>query len=146
MTTAFLTIIKEKLKGNNLRTKSSRHFFEIFGTFPHIFTLFQSLSEFFPPGLFSLELRGFTTVLVQRDEKRIKENKKKKTKPFCTFSCCTFVLLRNKTHIFQDFCHGTSQEKNNIFFQDNSPSSPHTMTSPPKQKCDYDCHFGISEG
>ena len=27
---------------------------------------------------------GFTTVLVQRDERRIKENKKKKTKPFCT--------------------------------------------------------------
>ena len=37
----------------------------------------------FPPGLF-LELRGFTTVLGQRDEKRPKENKKKNIKPFCT--------------------------------------------------------------
>ena len=30
-------------------------------------------------------LRGFTTVLAQRDEKRPKENENKKTKPFCTF-------------------------------------------------------------
>ena len=36
------------------------------------------------PLVFFLELRGFTTVFVQRDEKIIKDNKKKKTKPFCT--------------------------------------------------------------
>ena len=48
-----------------------------------MFTLFQSFSEFVLQDLF-LELRCFTTVLVQRDEQRIKENKKKETKPFCT--------------------------------------------------------------
>ena len=53
----------------------------------HFFALFQSesFSDFFLQDSFlELELRGFTTVLVQRDEKIIKENKKKKTKPFCT--------------------------------------------------------------
>ena len=76
---------KEELKGNNSRAKSSRHFFTLFGTFSTYFhTFFQSLSEFFLQDFF-LDLRGFATVLVQRDEKRPKENKKKKTKPFCTF-------------------------------------------------------------
>ena len=63
--------------------KSSRHFCTLFGAFPHFFTLFQSFAEFFLQD-FLLEVKGFTTVLAQRDEKRIKENKKKKTKPFCT--------------------------------------------------------------
>ena len=67
-------VVQRKLKGNNERAKSSRHFFTLFGTFPHFLTLFQSFSEFFPPGLF-LRTKGFyysvTTVLVQRDEKRI---------------------------------------------------------------------------
>ena len=31
-----------------------------------------------------MELRGFTTVVVQREKKRITENKKKNAKPFCT--------------------------------------------------------------
>ena len=53
------------------------------GTFPHIFKLLSSFSEFFLQDFF-LELRGLTTVLAQRDEKITKENKKKKIKPFCT--------------------------------------------------------------
>ena len=60
-----------------------KHIFALFGAFPHIFSHFiQSFSELFLQDFF-LELRGFTTVLVQRDEKRIKDNKKK-TKPSCT--------------------------------------------------------------
>ena len=55
----------------------------VFGTFPHVVTHFQCFSASFLQDFF-LELRGFTTVLVQRDEKRPKENKKRKTKPFCT--------------------------------------------------------------
>ena len=54
----------------------------LFHTFWHFSTHFHTFSEFFLQSLF-LELRGFTTVLVKRDEKRIKENKEKKTKPFC---------------------------------------------------------------
>ena len=55
-------------------------------TFWHFSTLSHFLREFFrylPPG-FLLELRGFTTVLAQRDEKIIKNKKQKNTKPFCT--------------------------------------------------------------
>ena len=76
------THLKPTLRGNKAFSKKRalrqpRHFFTLFGTFPHFF-------RFFPPGLF-LELRVFTTVLALRDEKRPKENnKKKKTKPFCT--------------------------------------------------------------
>ena len=47
--------------------------------FFHTFSHFQSFSELIIQDF--LELRGFTTVLVQRDEKKIKE---KKNKPFCT--------------------------------------------------------------
>ena len=75
---------KEKLKGDNQRAKSSWHFFRFFGTFRHIFTLFQSFSESFLQDFF-LELKGFYyCFIVRRDDKRPKENKKKKTKPFCT--------------------------------------------------------------
>ena len=40
---------RDKLKGNNYRAKSFRHFFTLFPTSPHCFTLFQ----IFSPGLFS---------------------------------------------------------------------------------------------
>ena len=74
-----LELPSEKTKGNKLKGKIVRHFFTLFGTLPHIFTLFESfLQDFF------LESRGFTTVLAQRDENIIKDNKKKKAKPFCT--------------------------------------------------------------
>ena len=75
------------------------HTFEHFSAHFHtFFRVFQSLfSRTF------LELRGFTTVLFQRDEKILKENKKKKTKPFCTlvvghlsFSDFSFYLARQK--------------------------------------------------
>ena len=89
--------IKEKLKGNNYRAKSSRHFFALFGTFHTFSTLFHTFSEFFPQG-FLLELRGFATVLVQRDEKRIKENKKKKTKPFCTLVVARLSSSKGSKH------------------------------------------------
>ena len=75
---------QRKTKGQQLKGKIVSalfsHFLALFHT---VFTLFQSFSEFFLEDFF-LELRGFTTVLVQRDEKRIKDNKKKKTKSFCT--------------------------------------------------------------
>ena len=58
-------------------------FFTLFRTFPHFFTLFRVFRTI-PPELF-LRIEVLTTVLVQRDEKkRIKENKKKRTNPFCT--------------------------------------------------------------
>ena len=47
------------------------------------FHIYSELLGIYPPGLF-LGLRGFTAVLVQRDQKRMKENKKKMAKPFCT--------------------------------------------------------------
>ena len=49
---------------------------------------------------FLLEFRGFTAVIGQRDEKRTKENKKKKTKPFCTL-----VVARLSS---SDLCHPPS--------------------------------------
>ena len=55
------------------------HFLALFPTLSH----FPEFSEFHLQDFF-LELRGFPTVFVQRDEKRIKENKEEKTKPFCT--------------------------------------------------------------
>ena len=73
-------IFQRKTKGQQLKGKI------VSALFSHFWTLFHTSSEFFrifPPGLL-LEARGFTTVLVQRDEKIIKDNKKKKTKPFCT--------------------------------------------------------------
>ena len=74
----------KKTKGQQPKGKIVSALFTLSGTFPHIFTLFQSFSEFVLRDLF-LELRGFTNVLVQKDEKRPKENKnKRKTKPFCT--------------------------------------------------------------
>ena len=91
-----LHIYQIKTKGQQLQGKIVS---SLFHTFWHFSTHFRTFSEFlrvFPPGVF-FELRGFTTVFVQRDEKRIKENKKKKAKPFRTIlhvSCCTFVLLR----------------------------------------------------
>ena len=70
---------ERKTKGQHLKGKIVSALFHTFWHFPH----FPHFSRIFPPGFF-LELRGFTTVLVQREEKRIKENEKKKTKPFCT--------------------------------------------------------------
>ena len=71
---------QRKTKGQQLKGKIVS---ALFHTFWHFSTLFQSFSEFFLQDFF-LELRDFTAVLVQREEKRIKDNKKKKTKPFCT--------------------------------------------------------------
>ena len=53
----------------------------LFHTFWHFPTHFHTFSEFFLQDFF-LELRGFTTVLAQRDEKRIKEIKKKRPNHF----------------------------------------------------------------
>ena len=64
---ADLLEVREKLKGN-CRAKSFRHFFTLLHTFPHFFTSFQNFS----PTTF-LKLSLF-----------LLENKKKKTKPFCT--------------------------------------------------------------
>ena len=77
---------QRKTKEQQLKGKIVSALFTLFGTFWHfstVFTLFQSFSEFFLQDFF-WKLRGFTTILVQRDEKRIKEDKKEKTKPFCT--------------------------------------------------------------
>ena len=73
----FGTFIRRKLKR---ATTKGQNRCTLFHTFRHFSTPF---SRFFLQDFF-LELRGFTSVLVQRDEKRIKDNKKKKTKPFCT--------------------------------------------------------------
>ena len=67
---------KEKVN----KVKHDLHFHGFPG---HFLALFHTFSHFFLQNFF-LELRGFTTVLVQRDEKRKKEINKKKTKPFCT--------------------------------------------------------------
>ena len=75
--------LKEKLKGNNQRPKLSGHFFTLYGTSPHFHQFF---SEFFLQDFF-VELSSFTTVLVQRDEKRPKDQ------TILHVSCCTFVVL-----------------------------------------------------
>ena len=72
-------ISEKNQRATTKRAKSSRRFFTLFGTFPHFITLFRVFLQ----DLF-LELRGFTTVLVQRDVKRIKDDKKENAKPFCT--------------------------------------------------------------
>ena len=68
------------------------------GTFSHFFghfsTHFQSFSEFFLQDIF-LELRSFTTVVFQRDEKRPKEEKKKKDEK--TILHVIVGVLRGKT-------------------------------------------------
>ena len=69
---------QRKTKGQQLKGKIVSALFHTFWHFPHIFILFQSFSEFFLQDFF-LELRGFTTALVQRDkngeEKRIKRKR-----------------------------------------------------------------------
>ena len=60
----------------------------------HFHTSFQSFSEHFLLDFF-LELRGFTTVLVLRNERRIKERKKREKDQTISHVSCTFVLLRN---------------------------------------------------
>ena len=58
---AFIPVrMSKKTKGQQLKGRIVSALFHTFGTCPHIFTL----SRIFPPGLL-LELRGFTTVLVQ---------------------------------------------------------------------------------
>ena len=87
---------QRKTKGQQLKGKivSALHTVWHFST--HFLTLFQSFSEFFLQGFF-LELKGFSTVFVQRDEKRKKQKRKKKTKPFCTL----VVALLSSSDIFQ---------------------------------------------
>ena len=77
--------------------EQSRHFFTLFGTFP------QSFSEFFLQEFF-LELRGFTTVFVQRDEKRRKEKTKKKRRESCTFVLLQSTLALVHRLLFSTFC------------------------------------------
>ena len=59
----------------------------LFHTFWHFATHFHTFSEFFrtvPPGLF-LRVKGFYYCFCSKRRKdNIKENKKRKTKPFCT--------------------------------------------------------------
>ena len=71
----------KKTKGQQPKGKIVSALVRTFWHFPHIFTVFESFSEFFLQDFF-LELRGLTTVLVQRDEKRPKENKKEKINHF----------------------------------------------------------------
>ena len=75
-----LGLTQRKTKGQQLKVKIVS---ALFHPFWHFSTHFHTFSEFFLQDDF-LELRGFTTVLLQRDEKIIKKNKKKKAKPFCT--------------------------------------------------------------
>ena len=106
---------QRKTKGQQLKGKIVSALFHTFWHFStHFHTFFQSFSEFFLQDFF-LELRSFTTVSVQRDEKRIKENKKKKTKPFCTLvvarlSCSDLIRVRQRTH--QIFMNSPSLAKN----------------------------------
>ena len=66
---------QRKSKGQQLKGKIVS---ALFHTFWHFSTHYhQSFSEFFLQDFF-LELRVLTTVFVQRDEKRIKDNKKKR--------------------------------------------------------------------
>ena len=74
------SFIQRKTNGQQLKGKIVS---APFHTFWHFSTLFHTFSEFFrilPPGLF-LRIKGFYCCF---SSKRIKENKKKKTKPFCT--------------------------------------------------------------
>ena len=84
--------IQRKAKGQQPKGKIvSALFFTLFALFhslSHCFRVFQNFS----PGLF-LELRGFTTVLVQRDKKRIK-----KGQTILHVGCCTFVVLSGMRH------------------------------------------------
>ena len=76
----FLPLDQRKTKGQQLKGKIVS---ALFHTFWHFSTLFHTFSEFFrifPPGLF-LRIKGFYCCF---SSKIIKENKKKKTKPFCT--------------------------------------------------------------
>ena len=71
---------QRKTKGQQLKGKIVS---ALFHTFWHFSTLFHTSSEFFriyPPGL-SLRIKGFYCCF---SSKIVKENKKKKTKPFCT--------------------------------------------------------------
>ena len=82
-------LFQRKAKGQQLKDKIVSALFHIFWYLSALFHTFSKFffffffSKFFLKDFFS-EIRGFTTVLVRRDEKRIKENKKKNTKPFCT--------------------------------------------------------------
>ena len=66
---------QRKTKGQKLKGKVVLALFHTFWHFPHFSHFFRSFSEFFLQDVF-LELRGFTTVLAQRDEKIIKKIKK----------------------------------------------------------------------
>ena len=59
------------------------------GTFPQIFTLFQTFQNFAPRPY--LRIKGF---YYRFSSKRTKDNKNMKTKPFLHVSCRMFVLLR----------------------------------------------------
>ena len=76
---AFSSFLQRLTKGQQPKGKIVS---ALFHTFWHVSTHFHhTFSEFFLQDFF-LELRDFTTVLVQRDEKRIKENKKKRPNHF----------------------------------------------------------------
>ena len=67
---------------------------ELFGTFPHIFSLYQSFSEFVLQSFF-LEFKGFCYCFSSRKRKETKrELKKRKDQTILHVSCCTSVLLR----------------------------------------------------
>ena len=77
-----LNFCQKKLQRATTKAQNRR------GTFSYFLALFHTCSHFseffrtFPPGLL-LRIKGFYC-LVQRDEKRIKDNKKKNAKPICT--------------------------------------------------------------
>ena len=119
------SFLQRKTKGQQLKGKIVRHFFShfwpnlsaLFHTFWHFSTRFHTFSEFCLQVLqeFFLEVRGFTTVLAQRDEKRPKENKKKKTKPFCTLvvarlSSSHSLFAMCQSHVVKLSQHWTQQK------------------------------------
>ena len=70
----------KKTKGQQLKGKIVSPLFHTFWHFSTHFTLFQSFSS-----RTFLRIKGFYyCTIVQREEKIIKENEEKKTKPFCT--------------------------------------------------------------
>ena len=91
---------QKNTKGQQLKGKIVSALFHTFRHFSTNFHIFDRFSKFFLQD-FILELRGFITVVVQRDEKIIKENKKKKIKSFCTLVVARLSSSKVLRHSFE---------------------------------------------